>query len=79
MPELPEVETTVRGIDKYLKGKKIVDCWTSYNSPFHAGKENIKNPKYFAKFKKEIIGAKITGASRRAKNVLIHLSMVRRC
>jgi formamidopyrimidine-DNA glycosylase len=74
MPELPEVETTVKGIEKFVKGKKILDVWTSYNSPFHVGKENIKNPKYFSKFKKKIIGTKITGASRRAKNVLIHLS-----
>lgn len=73
MPELPEVETTVRGIRKVAKGKKIVGVWTDYNSAFHAGKDNIKNPKYFTKFKKEIIGAKITGASRRAKNVIIHL------
>lgn len=74
MPELPEVETTVRGIKKYTKGKIIARVWTDYNSKFHAGKENIKNPKYFARFKKEIVGSKITGASRRAKNVLIHLS-----
>jgi len=74
MPELPEVETTVRGIEKYLRGKNIVDVWTDYNSSFHKGKDNIKNPKYFSQFKKEIIGSKIVGASRRAKNVLIHLS-----
>lgn len=74
MPELPEVETTARGINKHLVGKKIIDCWTDYNSPFHTGKENIKNPLYFKKFKKETVGTKITSASRRAKNVLIHLS-----
>jgi formamidopyrimidine-DNA glycosylase len=74
MPELPEVETTARGINDHLVGKKIADCWTDYNSSFHIGKENIKNPIYFRKFKKSIVGTKITGASRRAKNVLIHLS-----
>lgn len=74
MPELPEVETTVRGIRKYAVGKKITDVWTDYKSSFHAGKENIKNPKYFSAFKKEIVGAKIIGSSRRAKNVIIHLS-----
>jgi formamidopyrimidine-DNA glycosylase len=74
MPELPEVQTTVNGIKRVAVGKKIVDVWTDYNSPFHAGKDNIKNPDYFKKFKKLVIGTKIIDASRRAKNILIHLS-----
>jgi formamidopyrimidine-DNA glycosylase len=74
MPELPEVQTTVNGINKYLKGLKIADVWTSYKSSHHAGKDNIKDPKFFAEFKKQIIGAKIIKASRRAKNILIELS-----
>ena len=74
MPELPEVETTVRGIIRYAKGKRIVDVWTDYNSPFHTGKDNIKNPKYFSRFRKNILDTRVVGASRRAKNVLIHLS-----
>ncbi len=73
MPELPEVETTVRGIRK-LTGKKIVGAWTDYDSPSYTGKSEIKNPKYFKEFKKLIIGTSIVGAERRAKNVLIHLS-----
>ena len=74
MPELPEVQTTVDGINAEVKGLKIVDIWTSYNSLFHAGKDNVKNPKYFLNFKKKIIGSKITGAERQGKNILIHLS-----
>jgi formamidopyrimidine-DNA glycosylase len=74
MPELPEVETTVRGIRKYAVGKKIVDCWTDYSSVFHKGKENIKDEAYFKKFQKLLIGATIAGADRRAKNILMHLS-----
>ena len=73
MPELPEVHTTVTGLQIVLQGLKVIDVWTSYNSSFHAGKENIKNPIYFRKFKKNIVGQKITGTSRRGKNVLIHL------
>lgn len=73
MPELPEVETTVRGIKKVAVGKKITDVWTDYNSPHYASSDQIKNPRYFADFKKLIVGKKIVGASRRAKNVLIHL------
>ena len=74
MPELPEVQTTVNGIKKYLVGLTITDVWTDYNSSFHAGKENIKNPKYFKKFRREIVGEKIIGAGRIGKNVLINLS-----
>lgn len=74
MPELPEVETTVRGIRKYAVGKTITDCWTDYDSAFHAGKGNIKDRKYFVKFRKLVINSKITGVDRRAKNILIHLS-----
>ncbi len=73
MPELPEVQTTVNGINAELKGLKILDVWTDYNSPHHAGKNNIKNPTYFKTFKKAITGSTIKQASRRGKNVLIHL------
>lgn len=74
MPELPEVQTTVNGINQELKNLRIIDVWTSYNSVFHLGKNNIKNPEYFARFKKDVIGTKIINASRVGKNVLIHLS-----
>lgn len=74
MPELPEVQTTVNGINGYVTGLAITDVWTSYNSPFHVGKDNISNPVFFKAFKKTVTGAKIVSSSRRAKNVLIHLS-----
>ncbi len=74
MPELPEVQTTVNGLNKEVKELKIVDVWTDYNSVFHAGKNNIKNPEYFKQFKKDVVGTKILNASRKGKNVLIHLS-----
>jgi formamidopyrimidine-DNA glycosylase len=73
MPELPEVQTTVDGIQARAKGLRIKDVWTDYRSDFHIGKDNIANPKFFSYFKKAIRGAKILKASRRAKNVLIHL------
>lgn len=74
MPELPEVQTTVDGLNSEVKNWTIVDVWTDYNSAFHSENENIKNPKYFAQFKKAIVGSVITKTSRRAKNILIHLS-----
>jgi formamidopyrimidine-DNA glycosylase len=74
MPELPEVQTTVNGINEYLKGHTIADAWSGYKSVSHKGADNIKDPAYFTYFKKEVLGAKIVNASRRGKNVLIHLS-----
>lgn len=74
MPELPEVQTTVDGLNKTVKGKKMLDVWTEYNSPFHAGKDNIKNPLFFKKFKKAIVGTTIKKSVRVGKNVLIELN-----
>lgn len=73
MPELPEVQTTVNGINKMAKNLSILDVWTDYRSISHIGKDNIKDTVFFAEFKKKIVGQKITGAERRAKNILIHL------
>src|ERR1700728_4867863 len=74
MPELPEVQTTVDGLNAEVKGQKILDVWTDYKSHFHRGKDNIKNPKYFETFRGDVIGSTITGSTRQGKNVLIHLS-----
>ena len=74
MPELPEVQTTVDGLNETVRGKKILNVWTDYNSSFHAGKDNIKNPEFFKFFKKEVTGATIKRAVRVGKNVLIELS-----
>ncbi len=74
MPELPEVQTTVDGINEFARGLAITDVWNDYKSPHHIGKDNIKDPDFYASFRKAVIGAKIEKASRRAKNVLIHLS-----
>ena len=74
MPELPEVQTTINGINRFAKNLEIVDAWTNYKSDFHTGKDNIKDPSFFKKFKKEIVGKKIIEAKRRAKNILIFLS-----
>ncbi|MBX4210917.1 bifunctional DNA-formamidopyrimidine glycosylase/DNA-(apurinic or apyrimidinic site) lyase [Candidatus Parcubacteria bacterium] len=74
MPELPEVQTTVSGLAARVPSHNIRDVWTDYGSTFHAGKDNIKNPAYFTKFKKEVVGKKIVSVTRRGKNVLINLS-----
>ncbi len=74
MPELPEVETTVNGLNKTIKGLGIKDVWTEYKSAFHKGKENIKDPRFFTLFRKNVIGAKVLRSERKGKNILIRLS-----
>ena len=73
MPELPEVQTTVNGLNRHIRGLQIVDVWTDYNSIFQKGKDSAKDPAYFKYFKKRIIGQKVLSASRMAKNILINL------
>ena len=47
MPELPEVETTVRGLRQKVLGRTFINFWT--DSP-----KIIKKPSSLKKFKKEI-------------------------
>jgi len=67
MPELPEVETTVRDLKKKVPGRTFIDVWTDFQ-------KMIKKPKDFKDFKKEIKGRKIENIRRRGKNILIDLS-----
>lgn len=73
MPELPEVQTTVNGLNSRVRGQKILDVWTDYNSAFHLGKDSIKDPAYFKQFRTAVRGATITHASRIGKNILLHI------
>ena len=73
MPELPEVQTTVNGLQEHIVSLTITGVWTDYNSPYFTGSETIKDPAYFKRFKKEAVGATVTSVTRRAKNILIHL------
>jgi len=74
MPELPEVETTTRGLRKEIIGLKILDVWTDLNTKDKRKIDTISNPDYFLFFKKETKGKKILSVERRAKNILINLS-----
>lgn len=73
MPELPEVQTTVTGLNEHIVGLVIRDVWSNYNSSYFKGSEIIKDSTYFIKFKKAVTGSKIISVKRRAKNVLINL------
>ncbi len=74
MPELPEVQTTVNGLKKTVVGLKITSVWSDYDSAYFLGSETIKDRAYFKKFSKEVVGKTVHSATRRAKNILIHLN-----
>lgn len=67
MPELPEVETTVRDLKKKVLKRTFLDVWTDFP-------KMIKIPKSFEQFKKEIKGKKIKKAWRAGKNIIFDLS-----
>ena len=67
MPELPEVQTTVKGLNSKVLNRTFVDVWSDW-------KKMVKKPKDFEVFKKELKGKKILKVWRRAKNVIFELS-----
>ncbi len=74
MPELPEVETTTRGLRRTVVGLVIKNVWTDLNTKDKRQKDSIANTKYFKIFQKEILNKKILSVERRAKNILINLN-----
>jgi formamidopyrimidine-DNA glycosylase len=66
MPELPEVTTMVKGLNKTILNQTINDVWTDTE-------KLIKNMS-FLKFKKKLIGQKVISVERKGKIVVIHLS-----
>lgn len=66
MPELPEVETIVRGLNQKVRNLKIINAWTDWPS-------TIKTHK-LADFIRIIKGRKILKAHRRAKYIMIDLA-----
>ena len=67
MPELPEVETTVKGLNSKVLKRTFVDVWSDWE-------KLVKKPKNFKQFVKDIKGKKINKVWRRAKNIIIDLS-----
>ena len=63
MPELPEVETIKRGLAKAIVGKKISGA-------------KVLREKSFKGSAEQIVGKKIVGISRRAKLLIIELSIL---
>jgi formamidopyrimidine-DNA glycosylase len=67
MPELPEVETIVRGLKEKIINCKIIDAWTDIP-------KNIKKPKTFSDFLTQIKNKKIENIYRLGKNIIFELS-----
>jgi formamidopyrimidine-DNA glycosylase len=63
MPELPEVETTVRGLARYLDGAKLARV--------ELRRANLRRP-FPEDLVQTLTGATVTGMGRRAKYGLIH-------
>ena len=66
MPELPEVETIVRQLNKKVVGRKITGAWTDWPKMI---KTHVLN-----RFIYDIASRKILSARRKAKYILINLS-----
>ncbi|MFW5634739.1 MAG: DNA-formamidopyrimidine glycosylase family protein, partial [Erythrobacter sp.] len=63
MPELPEVETTVRGLARFLEGRRIARV--AVNRP------DLRRP-FPADLVQVLTGARVTALARRAKYGLLH-------
>jgi len=67
MPELPEVETVARDLQRWVAGATIVDAEVRWD-------RTIRHPQPPERFVAEISGATIRRVDRRAKTVLLHLA-----
>jgi formamidopyrimidine-DNA glycosylase len=67
MPELPEVETVARDLQRWVAGAKIVDARVTWD-------RTVRHPQPADRFVAEIAGATIHRVGRRAKTVLVYLT-----
>jgi formamidopyrimidine-DNA glycosylase len=73
MPELPEVHTTVIGLQEVLPRLEITQVWSDMWGTSKLAKNTIKDRSYFPYFKKYALNQKILCVRRRAKHILIDL------
>jgi formamidopyrimidine-DNA glycosylase len=66
MPELPEVETVARDLQRWIAGARIDDAEVRWE-------RTIRHPLPAERFVAELRGAAIRSVGRRAKSVLLHL------
>ena len=65
MPELPEVETVRRGLEPAMAGQRLILV--------EQRRKDLRFP-FPARFKERLEGQRVTGLSRRAKYLVLHLS-----
>ncbi len=65
MPELPEVETTVRDLRKHLVGRRIKNASVTWQ-------RTVAHPEA-REFERAIVGQRITAITRRGKFLVVHL------
>lgn len=66
MPELPEVETVARDLQRWIGGERIVSATVHWD-------RTIRHPQPPERFAAEIAGTTVRRVDRRAKTVLLHL------
>jgi formamidopyrimidine-DNA glycosylase len=66
MPELPEVETVARDLERWVAGATILDADVRWE-------RTIRHPQPPERFEAEIAGATVRRVGRRGKTVLLHL------
>ncbi len=66
MPELPEVETTVRSLKKKVVGLKIKDAWADRE-------KTVRQAGGLSNFKKQVRNKKILSVRRRAKYIVMDI------
>ena len=74
MPELPEVHTTVTGLQKVLPGLSITALWSDMWSTAKLAKNTLKDRDYFEHFTRHTLNQKVICVRRRAKHILIDLN-----
>jgi formamidopyrimidine-DNA glycosylase len=77
MPELPEVETVVRDLNKKIIGREIAGVWFDWPKLIkdYASQSRLHvSEKAVNAFSSDLIGEKVLEAKRRAKNILIYLT-----
>src|SRR5436190_15651598 len=67
MPELPEVETVARDLQRWIAGAEIVDAEVRWA-------RTIRHPLPPERFVEEVRGAVVARVGRRAKSVLLQLA-----
>jgi formamidopyrimidine-DNA glycosylase len=77
MPELPEVETVVRDLNRKIRGRVFARVWSdwpkSIKDPFDQRKARIPH-NHVQVFERSLRGERVLRVERRGKNILIYLS-----